>query len=94
MYETLVLKYNELAKRVDAIEAHFGNAEEPDIGDDTVGTYPEWQPWDGVSAGYQLGDIVMHNGIAWENMLETMANVWEPGTPGIDERYWKQLEQM
>ena len=49
--------------------------------------YPVWEPWDGMSKNYQKGDIVIHNDELWESTFEGQ-NVWEPGTPGIDDRYW------
>jgi hypothetical protein len=33
----------------------------------------------------------MHGGRVWENMLIGMTNVWEPGAPGVDERYWREV---
>lgn len=87
LYEALVVKYNELEARVKALE----DADGADEGGAADG-YPEWKPWDGVSAGYKYGDIVRHNGKVWENMLEGMANVWEPGAAGVDERYWMEID--
>ena len=87
MYEALVLKYNELEKRVSALE----NADNVSGGEEEEGDAnqndPEWEPWDGVSDKYQTGAMVMHNGTVWESVFAGQ-NVWEPGAPGIDERYW------
>lgn len=91
LYEALAVKYNELEARVKALEEANGGAAEGDGESGEVNEYPAWEPWDGVSAGYQTGDIVAHNGAVWQNMLEGMANVWEPGAPGVDERYWKEI---
>lgn len=56
--------------------------------------YPEWIAYDGiVHLGYDYGDKVTHNGFKWENMLQGMKNIWEPGANGIDERYWKKIEE-
>lgn len=56
--------------------------------------YPAWIPYDGiVHLGYDYGDKVTHNGFKWENMLQGMKNIWEPGADGIDERYWKKIEE-
>lgn len=92
LYEALAVKYNELETRVKAAEKALGLYAEPDAGGEGTGAYLAWQPWDGVSAGYKLGDIVAHNGKVWQNMLEGMTNVWEPGAAGVDERYWKEIE--
>lgn len=89
LYEALAAKYNELEARVKALEAAAGG--EAEGGEETGEEIPEWKPWDGVSGGYKTGDVVMHGGKAWENMLVGMTNVWEPGAPGVDERYWKEV---
>jgi len=56
----------------------------------------EYQAWitydDVVNLGYDYGDKVTHNGFKWENMLQGIKNIWEPGADGIDERYWKKLK--
>lgn len=88
MYRALAEKYNELEKRVKVLEAAGGEAEGGEEGTQAI---PEWKPWDGVSAGYKLGDVVAHGGKIWENMLSGMGNVWEPGAPGVDERYWREV---
>ena len=93
MYEALTAKYKELETRMEAIERALGvyDGDTPEDGEGEASIYPEWEMWDGVSAGYQKGDIVSHNGKVWENMLEGMANVWEPGAAGVDERYWREV---
>lgn len=91
MYEALAVKYNELEARVKALEEANGGMVEGGEDEGETGAYPAWQPWDGVSAGYKKGDIVTHNGRTWENTLEGMANVWEPGAAGVDERYWREV---
>lgn len=89
LYQALKAKYEELEARLTAAEKALGIHEEaPEAGE---GEYPEWQMWDGVSGGYEKGEIVRHNGKLWENMLEGMRNVWEPGALGVDERYWKEI---
>ena len=87
MYKALAAKYSELEARVKALE---GAGTEAEGGEETGGEIPEWQPWDGVSARYKTGDVVRHGGKVWESMYEGQ-NVWEPGAPGIDERYWKEV---
>lgn len=89
MYEALVEKYNALEERLNAIEKGLGLNEQPD-GEEGETVYPAWEPWDGVSNRYQKGTIVTHNDKIWESMFEGQ-NVWEPGAPGIDERYWKEV---
>ena len=89
LYEALAARYNELAARMEAVEKALGMYKEPEGGGES--SHPAWQPWDGVGTGYQQGDKVCHGGKVWENMLEGMGNVWEPGAPGVDERYWKEV---
>lgn len=89
LYEALAVKCNDLEARVKALEAAANKT--PEEGGEAEGSYPAWEPWDGVSAGYRPGDIVTHNGKTWQNMLQGMANVWEPGALGVDERYWREI---
>lgn len=51
---------------------------------------PEWRAWDGVSSEYQPGAVVAHNGKYYQNTLD-IQNTWEPGSVGIDERFWKEI---
>lgn len=90
LYEALAVKYNELEARVKATEKALGLYAEPDAGGEGTGGYPAWEPWDGVSDKYQPGAIVTHNGNVYES-VHPAQNVWEPGVPGIDERYWKKI---
>lgn len=87
MYEALVIKYNELTARMEAVEAKLGIREEE--GEEPAGIQ-KWEPWDGVSDRYQKGAVVSHNSKVWESMFAGQ-NVWEPGAPGIDERYWREV---
>lgn len=89
MYTALAVKYNDLEARVKALEEAADG--ETEGGEETGGEIPEWQPWDGVSGGYKAGHVVRHGGKVWENMLVGMTNVWEPGAPGVDERYWREV---
>lgn len=92
----------ELEKQIEAVrdyaktlELHIkaleeGQEIEPPIEEE----YPEWIAYDGiVNLGYDYGDKVTHNGFKWINMLQGMKNIWEPGADGIDERYWKKIEE-
>lgn len=79
---------NTLEPRIQALEE--GQEVEPPVEEES----PEWMPYDGVvNLGYDFGAKVTHNGFKWENMLEGTKNVWEPGAVGIDERYWKKVEE-
>lgn len=88
LYEALAAKYNELEARVKALEKAAGG--EPEGGEEAGEEIPEWKPWDGISDRYQPGTVVTHNGSTWESTY-TGQNVWEPGAPGIDERYWIKI---
>lgn len=53
----------------------------------------EWEPWHPLreSTHYRYGDKTQHSGKVWRDVLDPTGdtlNVWEPGAPGIDERYW------
>lgn len=89
LYEALARKYSELEARVKALESAANKT--PEEGGEAEDGYPAWEPWDGVREPYKHGDVVIHNGKTWQNMLESMGNVWEPGAPGVDERYWKEI---
>ena len=90
-------EYPELEDRIASLEARVSTLEEaqnnPDVGDPSEPEGPPegveiWEPWDGVSNKYQFGAIVLHNGVYYKNVLSGQQNVWEPGSPGIDERFW------
>ena len=89
MYRTLAGKYRELEARVEAAERALGLYQEPEDSETDAG-YPAWEPWDGITDRYQPGAVVVHNGKVWESVYPGQ-NVWEPGAPGIDERYWKEI---
>ena len=79
---------NTLEPRIQALEE--GQEVEPPVEEE----YPAWMPYDSVvNLGYDFGAKVSHNGFKWINMLEGTKNVWEPGAVGIDERYWKKVEE-
>lgn len=53
----------------------------------------EWETWHPLreSTHYRYGDKTHHGGKVWRDVLDPTGdtlNVWEPGAPGIDERYW------
>ena len=95
-------EYPELEDRIASLEARVSALEEaqnnPDIGDpsEPEGS-PEgaeiWEPWDGASNKYQPGAIVIHNGTYYKNVLVGQQNVWEPGSPGIDDRFWAVVSE-
>lgn len=88
LYNALVNKVNQLEERINALE----NGGDVDGGEENEQPeYQQWVAWDGVNGGYMTGDIVMHNDKLWQSTLATL-NVWEPGAPGVDERYWIMLE--
>lgn len=72
-------------------EEHPELVEKPDV--QTGGSTREWEPWHPLreSTHYRYGDKTRHNGKIWRDALDPTGdklNVWEPGAPGIDERYW------
>lgn len=91
LYEALAEKYGELEKRVKALETAAGGENED--GEEGAGEIPEWQMWDGVSGGYVRGDVVAHAGRYYVSEYEGAVNVWEPGAPGVDERYWREISE-
>ena len=55
-----------------------------------VRAWEEWHPLKG-DTHFRYGDKVRHNGKVWRDTLDptrNTLNVWEPGAPGIDGRYW------
>lgn len=54
--------------------------------------YRPWEPWDGIAQEwYNYGDVVQHSEKYWIDTLKDMMNTWEPGTIGVDERFWKEI---
>lgn len=77
-----------LESRIKALEE--GQEVEPPVEEE----YPAWVPYDAVvNKGYDYGAKVSHKGFKWINMLEGTKNIWEPGANGVDERYWKKVEE-
>lgn len=77
-----------LEERVSALEN--AQTEEPEEPSEGI-SVPAWEPWDGVSDKYQYGAVVTNIGKYWLDTLQNMQNTWEPGSPGVDERYWKEI---
>ena len=92
-YELLARQIAELKDTlsdvIDRITVLEGGEPEPE--EPTGIIIPEWEPWNGISTDYQYGAVVTHNGTYWQNVLEGMQNTWEPGSAGVDERYWKEI---
>ena len=93
MYEALTVRMNALTARIEALEQIEKPDAEEDIDGEEAGRYAEWIAWDGVNGGYQKGDIVAHCGRIWQSAMDGL-NVWEPGAPGVDERYWICIDEM
>lgn len=73
-----------LSERLNAVEERLKALEGGNTETDTEATdHPAWKPWDGVSADYQNGAVVSHNGELWESVFGGQ-NVWEPGTAGTE----------
>lgn len=62
-----------------------------------AGTKPRaWKPWHPLdtTTHFYYGDLATNAGKTWRNVLDStraQLNVWEPGTAGIDERYWVEV---
>lgn len=76
-----------LAAAMAALEARVAALEGGATNGGVANAIPAWRPWDGVSADYQPGAVVTHNGKTWRSVYAGQ-NVWEPGAVGVDERYW------
>lgn len=96
-YPDLEVRLARLEARISQIEARVAAIEDKPVVDDdddepSTPTLPDgvevWEPWDGISKKYQFGAIVFHGGVYYKDVLVGQQNVWEPGSPGIDERYW------
>lgn len=87
LYKKIAIRVDDIEKRVDKLEGTEEPGTEP-------GTVPEWKPYDAVTnTGYDYGAVVHHNEKYWQNMLQGMKNTWEPGSAGVDERYWKEISK-
>lgn len=80
--------YMDLKARVEKLEEKVFPVEELELGEIVI---EKGEPWDGVSNKYQFGAVVEHKGKCYQDMLESMQNTWEPGSVGVDERYWKEI---
>lgn len=89
MLKTVYEMCLDLKARVKALED--GTDGESGESGGTETTYPDWKPWDGLSNDYVYGTILWHNDELWQSTYQGQ-NVWEPGAPGIDERYWVKYD--
>lgn len=95
-YPDLEARLAQAEERLSQVEARVAAIEDGHVADDddepSTPALPDgvevWGPWDGVSNKYQFGAIVLHDGVYYKNVLSGQQNVWEPGSPGIDERFW------
>ncbi|MDK8889837.1 hypothetical protein QQA05_00210 [Corynebacterium macclintockiae] len=65
----------------------------PAKADEKVRAWKAWHPLD-TTTHFYYGDLATNTGKTWRNTLDetrTQLNVWEPGAPGIDERYWVEV---
>lgn len=94
LYSRLSEKCNAMSEEIEALKASVEKLQsgtEPVEPQEPAVLIPEWKPWDGISTDYQTGAVVAHSGKYWQNVLTGMQNTWEPGTTGVDERYWKEI---
>ena len=89
----LEARVKSLEKAVEALRgvAQIESSELPETEEPSEVIVPEWTAWDGISSNYQYGDVVIHNSKYFLNVLQGVQNVWEPGSAGVDERYWKEI---
>ncbi|MCL2437801.1 MAG: hypothetical protein FWE48_02625 [Coriobacteriia bacterium] len=92
------LSEGQLVRRLDQVfrvlQAHTARPDwmpghTPDFYREIVqGSTASYEPW---QAGrlYSAGERVAHAGRNWESAVNS--NHWEPGSPGIDARIWKEV---
>lgn len=96
LYNRLSEKCNAMSEEIEALKASVeklqsGGTDPADPEEPQKVKIPKWEAWDGISDKYQTGAVVKHKGKYYQNVLEGMQNTWEPGTTGVDERYWKEI---
>lgn len=67
----------------------------PAKADTKVRPWKAWHPLD-MTTHFYYGDLATNGGKTWRNVLDetrTQLNVWEPGSAGIDERYWVEVTE-
>ena len=91
LIQTLGTKIEALTERMVKLEQNSNTESDgEDVTEPETTKYEAWQPWDGISDKYQLGDIVEHNGVLYESTFSRQ-NTWEPGVAGT-EALWKVYE--
>ena len=96
LYNRLPEKCNTMAEEIKIPKASVeklqsGGTDPDDPEEPQEVKIPKWEAWDGISDKYQTGAVVKHKGKYYQDVLEGMQNTWEPGTTGVDERYWKEI---
>ena len=94
LYSRLSEKINVIAEEIEILKASvekLQSGKESEEPQDKHVKIPKWEAWDGISDKYQTGAVVKHKGKYYQDVLEGMQNTWEPGTTGVDERYWKEI---
>lgn len=98
LYNRLSEKINAMSEEIEILKASVEKLQsggtdpaDPEEPQDKPVKIPKWEAWDGISTDYQTGAVVKHKGKYYQNVLEGMQNTWEPGTTGVDERYWKEI---
>ena len=94
--EARISALEELANEFQGSKEETGESGEQGIGEEEETEQEKvkiekWVAWDGISNRYQYGAVVKHKGKYYQNMLQNVQNVWEPGSVGVDERYWKEI---
>lgn len=65
----------------------------PAKADEKVRPWKAWHPLD-TATHFYYSDLATNGGKTWRNVLDDtrkQPNVWEPNSPGIDERYWIEV---
>ena len=95
LYSQLSEKCNAMSEEIEILKASIEKLQsggmEPEEPQGKPVKIQKWEPWDGISTDYQTGAVVKHKGKYYQNVLEGIQNTWEPGTTGVDERYWKEI---
>lgn len=94
LYNRLSEKCNAMSDEIEALKASVEKLQsgtEPDAPQEDQVKIQKWEPWDGITQKYNYGDVVKHKGKYYQDVLQGMLNTWEPGSAGVDERYWKEI---
>lgn len=95
LYNRLSEKCNAMSEEIEILKARVEKLQsgetEPGKPQGKPVKIPKWEPWDGITQKYNYGDVVKHKGKYYQDVLQGMLNTWEPGSAGVDERYWKEI---